>query len=97
VHGRISASRDNFGYFGRETIIYVDFGEAQGTLPGRRLRIYKLSSEESKALKDAKSSQESIPETVGEAIVLSVATKSSVAIIVSSSREIDAGDYVELE
>ncbi len=97
VHGRISASHNNTGYFGRETIVYIDFGEAQGTLPGRRLRIYKLTSSDTKEAKDLKSGQESIPETVGEAIVLSVATKSSVAIIVSSSREIDAGDYVELE
>lgn len=94
VQGRIAASRDNFGSIGRESIIYVDFGEMQGTLPGRRLRIYKVSSSKGAASKTA---QQTPPETVGEAIVLSVETKSCVAIVISSYREISAGDYVELE
>jgi hypothetical protein len=94
VQGRITASRDNFGNIGREIIIYVDFGEMQGTLPGRRLRIYKLSSPKGTG---SKTTQQAPPETVGEAIVLSVETKSCVAIVISSYREISAGDYVELE
>ena len=94
VQGRIAASRDNFGSIGRETIIYVDFGEMQGTLPGRRLRIYKVSPVKGTG---SKATQQKPPETVGEAIVLSVDTKSCVAIVISSYREISAGDYVELE
>ena len=94
VQGRITASRDNFGNIGRETIIYIDFGEMQGTLPGRRLRIYKVSRAKGTG---PKTTQQTPPETVGEAIVLSVDTKSSVAIVISSYREISAGDYVELE
>jgi hypothetical protein len=94
VQGRITASRDNFGNIGRETIVYVDFGEMQGTLPGRRLRIYKGSPPKGTG---SKTTQQTPPETVGEAIVLSVETKSCVAIVISSYREISAGDYVELE
>jgi hypothetical protein len=94
VQGRITASRDNIGYIGRESIVYVSFGEMQGALPGRRLRIFKVLPPERTG---SNSSQQTPPETVGEAIVLSVETKSCVAIIVSSYREIAAGDYVELE
>jgi hypothetical protein len=93
VYGRITASHDNFGYLGRETVVYVDFGETQGTLPGRRLRIKVLPPEVTGFM----TSQRTPPETIGEAIVLSVESKSCVAIVVSSYREISAGDYVELE
>ena len=94
MQGRIAASRDNFGSIGRESIIYVDFGEMQGTLPGRRLRIYKVTPAKGTG---SRSTQQRPPETVGEAIVLSVDTKSCVAIVISSYREISTGDYVELE
>ena len=36
-------------------------------------------------------------ETIGEAVVLSVNSKSSVALVVSSYREIAAGDHIEAE
>lgn len=92
--GRIIASRNNFGDFGHDTVIYVDLGERAGTTPGRRLRIYKnLPPVRTGVL----SSQRTPPETVGEAVVLSVEHKTCVAMIVSSYREIAAGDYVELE
>ena len=84
--GRIVASRNNFGTFGRDTVIYVNLGERAGTVIGRRLRIYKNIPP-----------QRTPPETIGEAVVLSVESKSCVAMIVSSYREIAAGDYVEME
>ena len=93
-YGRITASPNNSGSFGRETIVYVDLGERQGNLPGRRLRIYKVLPPEKTGFMTG---QRTPPETVGEAIVLSVEWKSCVAMIVSSYREISVGDYVELE
>jgi hypothetical protein len=93
-HGRVAASHNNFGYLGREAVVYVDLGERDGTLPGRRLRIYKVLAPEATG---AMSRHRTPPETVGEAVVLSVQSNSCVAMVVSSYREIAAGDYVEAE
>lgn len=93
-HGRIAASRNNVGYFGQETVVYLNLGEKEGAKPGQRYRIYKqLGPHPTGALTVAPTP----PETVGEAVVLSVQGSSSVAMVVSSSREIAAGDYVEAE
>ena len=93
-HGRLIASRNNFGYLGRETVVYLSLGENEGAKPGQRFRIYKvLPPEETGFL----TSQRTPPETIGEAVVLSVQSKSCVAMVVSSYREISAGDYVEAE
>lgn len=92
-HGRITASRNNFGYFGHDTAIYVDLGQKQGAATGQRLRIYK----ELRKATGGRASEPTPAETVGEAIILSVEAKSCVAIIISSYREISAGDFVELE
>jgi hypothetical protein len=93
-HGRVTASRNNFGYFGRETVVYLNLGEKDGAKPGQRFRIYKVLSRHPTGLL---SSQPTPPETIGEAVVLSVQGKSCTAMIVSSYREIAAGDYVEAE
>jgi hypothetical protein len=93
-HGTIVASHNNLGHFGRETAVYVNLGEKDGTLPGRRLRIYKVLAPETTG---TLSKQATPPETVGEAVVLSVQSRTCVAIVVSSYREISAGDRVELE
>jgi hypothetical protein len=93
-HGRIAASNSNFGYLGRGNIIYLNLGNDQGIQAGKRVRIYKrLSPKEFGAY----SHDAAPPETIGEAVVLSVRSKSSVALIVGSYREINAGDYVEAE
>jgi hypothetical protein len=84
-HGRITASHNNFGYLGDETVVYLNLGEKQGAKPGQRFRIYKVLS------------RHAPPETVGEAVVLSVQGKSCTAMVVASYREISAGDYVEAE
>ena len=93
VHGKIAACQNNFGVVGQDTIVYVNFGERDGTLPGRRLRIYKPASSQAKGSLPA----QNMLETIGEAIVLSVETRSCVAKVVASYREIAAGDSVELE
>jgi hypothetical protein len=93
-HGRITASRNNFGNFGRETVVYLNLGEKEGAQAGQRYRIYKVIPPRATGFL---ASQWTPPETVGEAVVLSVQARSCVAMIVSSYREISAGDYVEAE
>jgi hypothetical protein len=93
-HGRIAASRNNLGSVGDQMVVYLDLGEKDGAKPGARYRIYKILPPHSTGFL----TQEKTPsETVGEAVILSVQGKSSVAMIVASYREISAGDYVEAE
>lgn len=94
LHGRITASHNNLGSLGSEMVVYLNVGEKQGAKPGQRFRIYKaLPPHETGPLTELPVP----PETVGEAVVLSVRSKSSTAMVVSSYREIAAGDYVEAE
>jgi len=93
-HGRITASRNNFGYLGHETVVYLNLGENEGAKPGQRFRVYKVIPPHTTGFLTSESTP---PETVGEAVVLSVQSKSCVAMVVSSYREISAGDYVEAE
>jgi hypothetical protein len=92
--GRIVGTRNNFGFLGGQSIIYMSLGEKDGTAVGRRFRIYKRTFSDTTTFL---TKHPAPPETVGEAVVLSVQSKSSVAIVVSSYREISAGDYVEAE
>jgi hypothetical protein len=94
ARGRIAATADNFGYLGRGTIVYLSLGNEQSVQPGNRFRIYNVPAHnENGTLSNATTP----PETIGEAVVLSVRPKSSVAIVIGSYREIAAGDYVEGE
>jgi hypothetical protein len=63
-------------------------------MPGQRFRIYKVLPAHATG---ALTSESTPPETIGEAVILSVQSKSSVAMVVASYREISAGDYVEAE
>jgi hypothetical protein len=93
THGRIIASRNNLGSFGKGTVVYLNLGDEEAQ-EGQRFRIYKAPPAEATG---ARTRHPVLPETVGEAVVLSVNSKSSVAIVVSSYREIAAGDYVEAD
>lgn len=94
LHGKITASGNNFGYVGAENIIYLSLGEKQGAKPGQRFRIYKALPPHATGYLY----EEPVPpEVVGEAVVLSVQPKSCTAMIISSYREISAGDFVEAE
>jgi hypothetical protein len=94
LHGMITASHDNLGYAGAQMMIYLNLGEKSGVKAGQRFRIYKLLPPHATGyLYEAPVP----PETIGEAVVLSVRSKSCVAMIVASYREISAGDYVEAE
>lgn len=92
--GRITASRNNFGFLGEQMVVYLNLGEGEGAKPGQRYRIYKVLSPESTGFL---AWQKTPPEIIGEAVVLTVQPTSCVAMVVSSYREISAGDYVEPE
>ena len=91
TNGRITASHNNFGFLGAQTVVYLNLGQRDGTAVGRRFRIYKVLPPEGTGFF---MKQPIPPETIGEAVVLSVQSKSCVAMVVSSYREISAGDYV---
>lgn len=93
-HGRITASRNNFGFVGNQMVVYLNLGESQGAKPGQRYRIYKVLPPH---LVGVITTHPTPAETIGEAVVLSVQGKSSVAMVVSSYREISSGDYVQAE
>jgi hypothetical protein len=93
-HGRIVGTHNNFGFFGRQTAVYLDLGDADGAQPGKRFRIYKILPP---AVTGVAERRPTPPETIGEVVVLSVHSRSSVAMVVASYREIAAGDYVEEE
>lgn len=91
---RITATRNNYGFFGEQTVVYLNMGQGDGAKPGQRFRIYKLLAPHSTGFL---AWEKTPPETIGEAVVLSVQSTSCVAMVVSSYREISAGDYVEPE
>jgi hypothetical protein len=93
-HGMITAALNNYGFIGRRGIVYLNLGEDVGTKPGQRFRIVKLLPPHTTGFLR---SERTPPETIGEAVVLSVQASSCVAIIVDSVREIAAGDSVEAE
>jgi hypothetical protein len=93
ARGRITASHNNYGFLGGGTVVYLNLGDKEAQ-PGKRFRIYKVLSPGTAGVFTHKPTP---PETIGEAVVLSVQSKSSVAMVVSSYREIAAGDYVEAE
>jgi hypothetical protein len=93
-HGRITAARNNYSNLGNESVVYLNLGEKDGTKLGQRFRIYKVFPPHPTGIL---TSHRTPPETVGEAVVLSVQSKSCVAMVVASYREIAAGDYVEAE
>jgi len=90
----IVATRNNFGFVGKDDIVYLNIGEAEGVKTGQRYRVIKLLPPHARGFLWTVHTP---PETLGEAVVLSVQAKSSVAIIVDSYREISSGDAVEAE
>jgi hypothetical protein len=93
-HGRIAASRNNFGFLGAGTTVYLNLGQKEGTAPGERFRIYKVLPQHGTG---SLTSEPTPPEIIGEVVVLTVQSHSCVAMVISSYREISAGDYVEAE
>jgi len=95
IRGTITAARNNFASLAKGDIVYLNFGGKQGAQVGQRYRVYyALPSPGRWAVFVYPSTPR---ETVGEIVVLSTQEKSSVAIIVNCTREINLGYGVELE
>jgi hypothetical protein len=93
--GAITAARDNAGALGRGSIAYVNLGREDGVSPGQRFRIFRIFREQ---IGEGFWARPETPrETLGELVILSTQERSSVAMVVSSTREIALGDGIELE
>jgi hypothetical protein len=95
MRGTIVAARNNYGALKNGDIVYLNFGQEKSVKVGQLYRVYySLPSPSRWAVFGYPAEPR---ETVGEIVVLSAQEKSSVAIIVNSTRDIDVGYGVELE
>lgn len=82
--GRIVESRDRLSVVGQGSVIYTDLGQHTGVSPGDVLVLYRERGE-------------GLPRmNLGQAVVLTVETETSTAKIMTSARESEVGDWVEL-
>lgn len=93
--GIITAARNNFAALGTGDVVYLNLGEKQGASIGQRYRVYYNLPLATRLAMFVKPPEPR--ETVGEIVVLSTQEKSSAAIIVDSTRDINIGYGVELE
>jgi hypothetical protein len=93
-HGMITGAINNFGFFGTDAVVYLDLGESDGAKPGQRFRVYKVLPPKHITWGEGRPVP---PETIGEAVILSVQPRSCVAILINTYREVSAGDHVEAE
>ena len=93
--GAITAARDNGAILGEGTVAYINLGREDGAAPGQRYRIFRIFRENLD--RGLKALPETPRETVGELVILSIAERSSVAIVTQSQREIALGDGIELQ
>jgi len=93
--GAITAAANNAGTVGTGRIAYVNLGREDGVRLGQRFRIFRIFREETG--EGLRAFPETPRETLGELIILSTQERSSVAMVVSCTREIALGDGIELE
>jgi len=93
--GAITAAEDNTGVLGVGMMGYVNLGREDGVSPGQRFRIFRIFREEPSG--SLRAFPDTPRETLGELIILSTQERSSVAMVVSSTREITLGDGIELK
>jgi hypothetical protein len=91
--GVVGALPDNRSVVGQGEIAYITLGRQNNVQPGQRFRIIH----EFRFANVFLTPPDFPPETVGELVVLWTQEKSSVGIIVSAYRGIDAGDLVQGE
>lgn len=94
--GAITAANQNAGALGTGSIAYVNLGQTDGAQPGQKYRIFHINRDFTlegwfKPLPDTPT------ESIGELVILTTQEKSSVAVVVSSTREISLGDGIVLE
>jgi hypothetical protein len=95
MQGTITAARNNVASLATGDIVYLNLGEKHGARAGQRYRVYYSLPRPSSWALFVHPAQPR--ETVGEIVVLSTQEKSSVAIVVTSTRDINVGYSVELE
>jgi hypothetical protein len=93
--GAITAGGNNTGVLGVGMMGYVNLGREDGVSPGQRFRIFRIFREEPSG--SMRAFPETPRETLGELVILSTQERSSVAMVVSSTREITLGDGIELK
>jgi hypothetical protein len=92
--GAITAAKNNAETIGTGSIAYLNLGENYAVKPGQRYRIFNVPASYYRGFLVYPPTPR---ESLGELVVLSTQEKSSVGIIVSSTREVALGDGVELE
>jgi len=95
LQGSIVAAKNNAQSLKLGDVVYLNFGQGKGARVGQLYRVYYVPPS---SLRWAVMFSPPIPrETVGEVVILSALEKSSVAIIVNSTRDLSVGYGVELE
>jgi hypothetical protein len=82
--GQIVTARDNLSVVAQGHVIFTDLGQHTGVVPGDVLMLFR---EQGRGLPRL---------MLGQAIVLTVETETSTAKIVTSARESEIGDWVEI-
>lgn len=90
--GVIIAAKNNAATIGTGDIAYLNLGVKDGVKPGQRFRVIGNS-----VAKEYRGYPVTPRESLGELVILSTQEKSSVGIIVNSTREVFLGLGVELE
>ena len=93
VVGVVGALPDNRSVVGEGDMAYSSLGRQKSVQPGQRFRIIH----EFRFANVLLSAPDFPPETIGELVILWTQEKSSVGIVVSAFRGIDAGDIVQGE
>jgi hypothetical protein len=90
--GVIIAAKNNAAVIGTGDVAYLNLGGNDGAKPGQRYRVFGIPVSTGFLVYP-----ETPREDIGELVILSTQEKSSVGIVVSSTREIFLGEGVELE
>jgi hypothetical protein len=95
ILGAITAGVNNAAYFGVGSMAYINLGSSDGVAPGQKFRTFHI-------IRETSGGGFTVPpepprEITGELVVLTVEEKSSVAMVVRSTREIALGDGIEQE
>lgn len=90
--GVIIAAKNNAATIATGDIAYLNLGGKAGVKPGQRYRVFGIP-----VATGFHSYPETPRENLGELVILSTQEKSSVGIVVNSTREIFLGEGVELE
>jgi hypothetical protein len=91
VKGVIVSQRDERVEMGREDVVYLDVGTAQGVEVGSRFGVYR---EGARVARKDKADDVLPPDVLGEAVVIRAGEKSSTALLTRSSGPIHVGDHV---